>query len=48
MTAKKFHLGALVLNKVLPDYLLDEAADARAAQLCDDAGELAGPRVWPR
>ncbi len=41
LTAKKFHLGALVLNRVLPDYLLDEAAEARAARLCDDAAELA-------
>jgi anion-transporting ArsA/GET3 family ATPase len=40
LTAKRFHLGALVLNKVLPDYLLDEAADERAARLCDDAAEL--------
>jgi anion-transporting ArsA/GET3 family ATPase len=41
LTQKKFHLGALVLNKVLPDYLLDDAAEARAARLCDDAAELA-------
>ena len=44
LTAKKFHLGALVLNKVLPDYLLDDAAEARAARLCDDAAELARSR----
>jgi len=41
LTAKKFHLGALVLNRVLPEYLLDDAAEARAARLCDDAPELA-------
>jgi anion-transporting ArsA/GET3 family ATPase len=41
LTAKKFHLGAVVLNKVLPDYLLDEAAELRAARLCDDSAELA-------
>jgi anion-transporting ArsA/GET3 family ATPase len=41
LTAKKFHLGALVLNRVLPEYLLDEAAEGRAIHLCDDAAELA-------
>jgi anion-transporting ArsA/GET3 family ATPase len=41
LTAKRFHLGALVLNKVLPDYLLDDAAEARAARLSDDSPELA-------
>jgi anion-transporting ArsA/GET3 family ATPase len=41
LTARKFHLGALVLNRVLPDYLLDETAEARAVRLCDDAAELA-------
>ena len=41
LAAKKFHLGALVLNQVLPDYLLDDAAEARAARLDDDAAELA-------
>jgi anion-transporting ArsA/GET3 family ATPase len=40
LTAKKFHLGALVLNKVLPDYLLDDDADERAARMYDDAQEL--------
>jgi anion-transporting ArsA/GET3 family ATPase len=40
LTAKKFHLGALVLNKVLPDYLLDEGAEERAARMCDAAEEL--------
>jgi anion-transporting ArsA/GET3 family ATPase len=41
LTARKFHLGALVLNRVLPDYFLDEEAEARAVRLCDDAAELA-------
>jgi anion-transporting ArsA/GET3 family ATPase len=41
LTAKRFHLGALVLNKVLPSYLLDEEAEERAARICDAAGELA-------
>ena len=42
LPTKQFHLGALVLNRVLPDYLLDDAAEGRAARLCDDAAELAG------
>jgi hypothetical protein len=41
LTAKRFHLGALILNKVLPSYLLDEDAEHRAARLCDDSTELA-------
>ncbi|HET9076853.1 MAG TPA: ArsA-related P-loop ATPase [Acidimicrobiales bacterium] len=41
LTAKRFHLGALVLNKVLPSYLLDEQAEERAARLCEEAPELA-------
>ncbi|HMC38788.1 MAG TPA: hypothetical protein VKI19_03940, partial [Acidimicrobiales bacterium] len=41
LTAKRFHLGALVLNKVLPDYLLDQAAEELAARICDEAGDLA-------
>ncbi|HVA74159.1 MAG TPA: ArsA-related P-loop ATPase [Acidimicrobiales bacterium] len=41
LTSKRFHLGALVLNKVLPDYLLDEDAERRAVRLCDDGPELA-------
>jgi anion-transporting ArsA/GET3 family ATPase len=42
LKAKKFHLGAVVLNRVLPDYLLDDEAEARAARMSDDATELAG------
>jgi hypothetical protein len=34
-------LGGLVLNKVLPDYLLDEDAERRASRLYDDSSELA-------
>jgi anion-transporting ArsA/GET3 family ATPase len=41
LTAKRFHLGALVLNKVLPAYLLDDEAEERAARICDEAAELA-------
>ena len=41
LTARNFHLGALVLNKTLPDYLLDEAAEGRAVRLSDDAALLA-------
>ena len=37
---KQLHLGAVVLNKVLPDYLLDEAAAASAERLCADAAKL--------
>ena len=39
---RNFHLGALVLNRVLPDYLLDDDADGRGARLSDEAAELAG------
>ncbi len=42
LTARHLHLGALVLNKVLPSYLLDEQAEELAARMCDEAGELAG------
>jgi anion-transporting ArsA/GET3 family ATPase len=41
LTAKKFHLDALVLNKVLPAYFDDEAASERATILIDRAPELA-------
>jgi anion-transporting ArsA/GET3 family ATPase len=41
---KGFHLGALILNKTLPLYLLDEVAGRRAKQLVETAGQLAaGP-----
>jgi anion-transporting ArsA/GET3 family ATPase len=41
LTAKKFHLGGLVLNRVLPSFLVNEAAEVRATHLCDDAATLA-------
>ena len=41
LSQKKFHLGGLVLNKVLPPYLLDGAAARRAEQMCARAGGLA-------
>ena len=37
---KKFHLGAVVLNKVLPSYLLDGGAAQTAERICADAAEL--------
>ena len=42
LSAKRFHLGGLVLNKVLPDYLLDDNAERLASRLYDDASEVAG------
>jgi anion-transporting ArsA/GET3 family ATPase len=41
LAAKHFHLGALVLNRVLPDYLLDPAAGRAAERLVDGSGDLA-------
>jgi anion-transporting ArsA/GET3 family ATPase len=41
LSARKLHLGAVVLNKTLPDYLLDEAADAAARALVGDPGPAA-------
>jgi len=38
---KKFHLGAVILNKVLPHYLLDDGAARTAEVLCNKADELA-------
>jgi anion-transporting ArsA/GET3 family ATPase len=38
---KKLHLGAVVLNKVLPSYFLDEAATASAKVLSSDAAKVA-------
>src|SRR3954468_10709090 len=42
LSQKGYHLGAVVLNKVLPGYLLDERAARLAGQLCEDAPVLAG------
>ena len=36
-----FHLGAVVLNKVLPDWFLDRGATGAAKALCADADALA-------
>jgi anion-transporting ArsA/GET3 family ATPase len=41
LSARKLHLGAVVLNKTLPDYLLAEAGDAAARALCADPGPAA-------
>jgi anion-transporting ArsA/GET3 family ATPase len=41
ITEKKFHLGALVLNKALPDYFLDPGAAARAERLCSNGAIVA-------
>jgi anion-transporting ArsA/GET3 family ATPase len=38
---RDFHLGALVLNKTLPEYLLTSEGDAAAGVFCEDAGALA-------
>ena len=38
---RKLHLGAVVLNKVLPSYLLDQQATNVAHRLCSDAAKLA-------
>jgi anion-transporting ArsA/GET3 family ATPase len=41
LAARKLHLGAVVLNKTLPDYLLGEAGDAAARTLAADPGPAA-------
>jgi anion-transporting ArsA/GET3 family ATPase len=38
---RSFDLGALVLNRVLPDYLLDERASALATRLTGEAATVA-------
>jgi anion-transporting ArsA/GET3 family ATPase len=38
---RNLHLGAVVLNKVLPSYLLDPASTATATKLCDSPGDVA-------
>jgi len=40
LAQKRFHLGALVLNRVLPAYLLAPGGDAAAARLVADAPQL--------
>jgi anion-transporting ArsA/GET3 family ATPase len=39
--ARKLHLGAVVLNKVLPDYFLDRDATVAARALCADSHSIA-------
>ena len=41
LSEERFHLGALVLNKVLPGYLLDPGATRVAQRLCAEAPEIA-------
>jgi anion-transporting ArsA/GET3 family ATPase len=41
LTARKLHLGAVVLNKVLPEYLRDPAADKLAQSMTGRTTELA-------
>ncbi|HEX5096425.1 MAG TPA: ArsA-related P-loop ATPase, partial [Acidimicrobiia bacterium] len=41
LIARKFHLGALVLNKTLPDYLLSAQGAAAATAFVDHAGPIA-------
>ncbi len=41
LTARKLHLGAVVLNKVLPEYLRDPAADKLAQSMIGRTTELA-------
>jgi anion-transporting ArsA/GET3 family ATPase len=41
LRGKRFHLGALVLNKMLPSYFLDEGAAARAEWLSSHSAAVA-------
>jgi anion-transporting ArsA/GET3 family ATPase len=41
LTARKLHLGAVVLNKVLPEYLRDPKTDKLAHSVAGRAAELA-------
>jgi anion-transporting ArsA/GET3 family ATPase len=41
LAEKRFHLGAVVLNKVLPSYLLDDGAAKVAEELCRQSDNLA-------
>ena len=45
LTQRKLHLGALVLNKTLPDYLLSEEGEAAARGLCAEPGPAAQAAV---
>src|SRR6202021_2722112 len=41
LTARQLHLGAIILNKVLPDYLRDSTS-ARLAQRMSDQADVLG------
>jgi anion-transporting ArsA/GET3 family ATPase len=41
LTSRKLNLGAIVLNKVLPEFFCDEGAEALAHELGERAGEIA-------
>jgi len=45
LTARDFHLAAMVLNRVMPDWLLDPAVATAAARLLDDADGIADALV---
>jgi anion-transporting ArsA/GET3 family ATPase len=45
LSERSFHLGALVLNKTLPDYLLSDEGDRAAAALERASEQLAGELV---
>ncbi|MDQ1497937.1 MAG: hypothetical protein QOI86_1277 [Actinomycetota bacterium] len=45
LSARKLHLGAVVLNKTLPDYFLGDAGDAAARALVADPGPAAEAAV---
>ncbi|MEA3020869.1 MAG: hypothetical protein QOI47_2393 [Actinomycetota bacterium] len=38
---RKLHLGAVIMNKVLPTYLLDKQATKAAQKMCDDPSAVA-------
>lgn len=46
LAERKLHLGALVLNKVLPAYLRDPASTPVARKLCADNGRIAQTRIF--
>jgi hypothetical protein len=41
LTARKFHLGAMVLNRVMPEWLLEPAVATAAARVLADADSIA-------
>src|SRR5882757_521863 len=47
LNARNLHLGAVVLNKVLPTYLLDQHATVVAHGFCSDAPKLAAALPTP-